>query len=124
MANFQSEESAFNFAVEYLKGISESLKMCKSACAESNPYEWYKWLRIVFREASVKLTDDEKSSEIDDFNNDFKAIVELLNSPNRMNKNKAMTLLDNLEIKLRRKIQERGMLLPSKSDPKFAILQR
>jgi len=33
-------------------------------------------------------------------------------------------LLDKLEIKIRRKLQERGMLLPSKADPRFAILER
>jgi hypothetical protein len=127
MANFNSDESAFNFAIAYLEEISQSLKMCKYASAQGNAKEWYKWLRIAFRESSVKFHDGNKNgkkNEIEDFDDKFKEINNLIVEEDRTKLNSILTKLDNLEIKLRRKIQERGMLLPSKSDPKFAVLER
>lgn len=120
MANFQSDESAFNFAIEYLKSINNSLNMCKSYAAEKNFRGWYDWLRIAFRESTVKLRDP----EIDEFNALFEEIADMMRENDPDNNSTLLSKLDFLEIKLRRIIQARGMLLPSKSDPKFAILER
>ena len=59
MGKFQSEESAFNFAIEYLKSIKQSLDMCKLYSSRNDIANWYKWLRCVYREVSLKLTKDE-----------------------------------------------------------------
>jgi hypothetical protein len=122
MANFQTEESAFNFAVEYLKDISTSLKMCKQFASLNNADGWIAWLRIVFRELSCKTTKEED----DDFNIDFRNINKLMNNHKDkiMKRGEILYHLDQLETKLRKTLQRKGMLLPSKDDPKFAVLQR
>ena len=122
MAKFETEESAFNFAVEYLKDISNSLKMCKQYATLGNIDGWVGWLRVVYRELSCKTN----PKEDEDFNNVFQEINKLMNSPAERIKQrtKILFLLDQLEIKIRKKLQAKGMLLPSKEDPRFAVLQR
>lgn len=122
MAEFKTEESAFNFAVEYLKDISASLKMCKQAAMIGNISSWISWLRILYRELSCKTNTDEDK----DFDEEFKKINVLINNPQTLRKERTyiLYLLDQLEIKLRKKLQTKGMLLPSKEDPRFAVLQR
>lgn len=142
MGNFDSSESAFNFAVEYLKQISESLKMCSYYSSQDDATNWVKWLRNCYRQLSVKLEKEEMDyiagkydeeislKEIQDDPNQSKhsnfRTVYFLMSPRNRNKNKSLVLylLDGIEVKIRRKLQEKGMLLPSKSDPKFAILDK
>jgi len=120
--NFRSEESAFNFAVEYLKDISTSLKMCKQYASNSNVDGWIAWLRITYRELACKTNKEEDEA----FNIRFQEINKILNSPGERlkQKTKVLYLLDQLEIKLRKALQAKGMLLPSKADPRFAILER
>jgi len=142
MVNFQSEESAFNFAVEYLKQISESLKMCSIYSVNQDIDNWCKWLRNCYRQLSVKLKPEEDKEFLGDYKKkinikkltddiinpeeaNFKNIYFLMKPEYRKRYFKTILfLLDALEVKIRRKLQERGMLLPSKSDPKFAILER
>ena len=56
----------------------------------------------------------------------FKNINFLCNKQSYLNKYRKhiLFLLSELEIKLRIKMQEKGMLLPSKDDPRRAITQR
>lgn len=143
MAIFQSEESVFNMALEYLKDISTSLKMCKLYSSKEDIDNWLKWLRIVYRELSVKLKNEEIKDFIGNYNDKiniqkltdnfiepeeatFKNIYFLYNNPSLKFQYKKIIffLMDALEIKIRRKLQERGMLLPSKDDPRFAVLKR
>ncbi|MBD3253147.1 hypothetical protein GF386_05420 [Candidatus Pacearchaeota archaeon] len=122
MGKFEGDESAFNFGIEYLKDISNSLKACKIMAFKQDVDGWINCLRTVYRELSVKT----KKEEDDLIENDFKEIYELLNNTETKNreKQKILVLEDKLEIKLRKKLQEKGMALPSKSDPRFAVLQR
>jgi len=121
MAKFETDESAFNFAVEYLKQISESLKMCKYSAQAKDVDYWYDALRTVYRELSVKTNDEEDK----EFEEAFKEITKMLNSDDRYEKHpEIMYYLDRLEIKCRKTLQQKGMLLPGKSDPKFAVLER
>lgn len=122
MGKFETEESAFNFAVEYLKDISNSLKMCKHYATLGNADGWVGWLRVLYRELSCKTNDKED----EDFNLTFQIINKIMNNPSEKIKQrtKILYLLDQLEIKIRKKLQAKGMLLPSKEDPRFAVLQR
>ena len=122
MARFESDESAFNFAIEYLKGINNSLKMCEQCAALGNAEGWIGWLRITFRQLSAKTNDKED----EEFNTQFKEINLLINNPKdrKLRRTYIFFLLDKLESKLRKKLQTKGMLLPSKADPRFAVLQR
>ncbi|MFA6074033.1 MAG: hypothetical protein WC758_08000 [Candidatus Woesearchaeota archaeon] len=122
MTKFQTEESAFNFAIEYLKDISTSLKMCKQYSSLGNADGWVAWLRIAYRELSCKTN----KKEDEDFDNYFRTINKLMNNREQriINRTQILYLLDQLEIKIRKTLQAKGMLLPSKEDPRFAVLQR
>ena len=134
-------ESQFNMAMAYLMRIDKLLYFCQRHAVKEELMEWAKYLRAVYREASVrlgpneiidilgnpkekidfkKLTDD----VIEDHECNFKNIYFLLNNPvyQKRFKTRIMFLLDNLEVKLRRMLQQKGMLLPSKRDPTKAIL--
>jgi hypothetical protein len=143
MANFHSDESVFNFAVEYLKQISESLRMCSIYAVNEDIDNWCKWLRNAYRQLSIKLKDKKEDEDfvgnynkkidiqkltdniIEDEEANFKNIYFLMKPEYKYKHKKTILfLLDKLEIKIRRKLQERGMLLPSKADPRFAILER
>ena len=122
MVEFKSEESVFNFAVDYLKGISNGLKMCEQCAAMGNAEGWVSWLRIVFRQLSAKTNDKED----DDFNKDFQRINGLINNPEtrKTKRNTIFWLLDMLESKLRKTLQKKGMLLPGKENPYAAVTKR
>lgn len=122
MARFESEESVFNFAVEYLKGIKQSLECCKALAMQHNTRGWINQLRIVYRELSVKTNEEED----EDFEKLFEETYNLMKDEESEieNHSKIMRRLDALEIKLRKTLQNKGMLLPSKADPRFAILER
>lgn len=140
--NFNSSESAFNFALEYLKQISESLKMCSLYSSQDDIFNWTKWLRNCYRQLSVKLEKDEEKNIIGDYSQKLNIeevinnverekhstfrVIYALSSPEylKRGKNISLFLLDALEVKIRQKLQEKGMLLPSKADPRFAILER
>ncbi len=122
MAEFRTEESVFNFAVEYLKGIRDSLKMCEQMAAMSNAEGWISWLRITFRQLSAKTN----SKEDEDLNKHFKTINLLINNPEERKTKRTYIfyLLDKLETKIRKQLQTKGMLLPTKEDVRFAVLKR
>ncbi len=143
MANFQTEESIFNMAVEYLKGFNQSLKMCKLYSSRGDIDSWVTWLRTAYRELSIKLDDKEMESLkgdpqkkidlekltdqiIEDDEANFININFLMNKPKFkiQYKRTILYLLDTLEIKIRKLAQKKGMLLPSKSDPHYAITRR
>lgn len=122
MAEHITEESAFNMAFAYLKRIDKILYFCWFHSRQRNIDGWLQDLRALYRELSVKI----KIEEDKDIQDDFKAINKICNDRARFATEKKQVLfrLDQLEVKMRRLLQKRGMLLPSKSDPRFAILER
>ncbi len=134
------EESIFNMALAYLKRIDKLLTLCQQAAFTGNIDSWLNYLRGVYREASVRLTEDEKTdvlgkdykidikklldNNIEDSEANFKSINFLMNNSNYKSKNRntIMFLLDALDVKLRNIMQKRNMLLPSKQDPTKAVL--
>lgn len=119
---FDSGESAFNFALAYLESLSNSLKMCKLAAIMQKPDDWYHWLRAAFREVSM-MTKIEEDKEFED---KFKEITSLINNPilKIKKKREILSMLDKLEMKLRKKIQQKKIGLPTRDDPRYAILKR
>lgn len=122
MGNFKTNESVFNVAVEYLKRLLRAFDMCERSSSEGNMELWLKWLRTAYRILSVKFEEEEDEY----FEKKFKEIYKLYNNKETRITKKQIILskLDKIEIKLRKKAQEKGMLLPSKDDPNFAILER
>jgi len=135
----ESEESVFNMAFAYLKRIDRLLYFCQEAAAKQDVDAWLNYLRCVYRELSVKLKKGEED-EILGTNEDKKIDMENLSykdatflNLNRLindllsrvqNKPMILFLLDQLDVKIRQKLQKKGMLLPSKDDPRFAVLKR
>lgn len=140
MAEHHSEESVFNMALAYLQRIDKLLYMCQEGAITQNIPMWLNSLRAVYRELSVKLDDKDKEeimgneSRLIDIKNktpyvefaNFRNINFLFNNPqtNRTHRHIILYLLDQLDIKIRTKLQTKGMLLPSKDDPRFAVLKR
>lgn len=122
MVRFETEESAFNFAVEYLKDISNTLKVCKAMRLKGDIDGWMIALQTLYAELAVKTNEKEE----EEINMMFRYIYPFLNDKYTKVRQKPMImfLLNELEIKLRKKLQDKGMLLPSKADPRFAILER
>ena len=122
MGQYNSEESFFNMAVAYLERIDKLLYKCQESAIGQNIDEWRNYLRALYREASVKLNDTERK-EIED---KFKLVNNLANNPmsRSVRKQEILYALDLLDIHLRTKLQQKAMLLPSKSDPRYAVLNR
>ena len=131
-------------ALAYLKRIDRLLSLCDLHSMQGDIDGWNRDLTSLYRELSIKLKDDEEKELIGEekTNIDLKDansldnisakhatmnnINVLCNSPVHCTTHKKhiLFLLHNLEIKMRRKMQKRGMLLPSKDDPWAAITQR
>lgn len=140
----QSEESIFNMALAYLKRIDKLLYLCDLYSMKGDIERWNNTLLTLYREISIKLKTEEEMNKIfgdekTDFNlSDIKNIKvnyenstlgninRLCNNPIYLLKYRKyiLFLLHNVEIKMRRKMQEKNMLLPSKDDPRRAITQR
>lgn len=135
----ESEESVFNMAFAYLKRIDRLLYFCQESGSKQDIDAWLNYLRAVYRELSVKLKDEEedeilgkKEDGVINLNNLTKKDATFLKinclfmdpSVKINNKSKILFLLDQLDVRMRKKLQQKGMLLPSKSDPKFAVLKR
>lgn len=122
MARYETQESAFNFAVEYLKSIKQSLDAAKFHAVKQDIDGWYHWLLASYREISL-LTDKDEDEE---FEKSLKEINLLMNNPATRvtQKRQILQMLHSFEMKIRKSMQNKGMVLPKKSDPRFAVLER
>ncbi len=138
MPQFQSEESVFNMALAYLKRMDKLLSLCATYSMVGDIINWQNTLMVLYRELSIKLTDD----EIKELQGNGTRKVNLMNPTkeeatihninlfcnSRRNLNlyrkQILFLLNHLEINIRKKMQKKGMLLPSKDDPMYAITKR
>lgn len=146
------EESVFNMALAYLKRIDRLLYFCDLNSMKGDIYGWNNMLMVIFRELSIKLNETERleiegsDNTLIDLNNDdkvdckelkiinnlkpehanFKNVNFLLNNKTLAitHKKHIMFLLHQIEMKLRKLMQDKGMLLPSKDDPRRAITRR
>lgn len=139
----ESEESVFNMAMAYLKRIDIILYKCQDAARRQDIDSWRIELRALWRELSVKIKTEEEKDILGDFKTKvnlsrlldsyiepeeatFKNVDYIANNIELKMKHKTIILylLDALEVKMRRKLQEKNMLLPSRADPRFAVLER
>lgn len=141
MAEHESDQSVFNMAMAYLKRLDNILYMCQASALKNDIDSWRQHLRAAYRELSVKL-DEKEMLDIDgDYDKPFN-LKELLDNAikpeeatfaniNRLSNNPQLRqqskliilrLLDALDIKIRKQLQAKGMLLPGRRDPRFAIL--
>jgi hypothetical protein len=140
MADFKTDESYFNMAIAYLIRIDKILTACWYCSYRKDIDGWQKNLRALYREICVKMNPAEEKDLLGNMNDppieNFKYITtaqvnftnlnRLINDPEKSvtNRREILYLLDQLEVKLRKHCQTKGMLLPGKSDPNFAVLER
>ena len=131
------EESIFNMALAYLKRIDRLLTLSTMHCMNNNIRGWSTSLVSLLRELSVKLTEEEydkidgtevtlhevKKNDIKREDCTMKNVNALINNPISFHNNKKeiLYMMHHIEIKMRRQMQKKGMLLPSKDDPSKAI---
>lgn len=122
MSKFESSESAFNFAVEYLKSLKQSLDAAKFCAVRQDIDGWYNWILAANRELSLMTS----TTEDEEFTKDVSEINKMMNNPHErvIKKREILNKLHLLEVKIRKKMQQKGMVLPKKSDPRFAVLER
>jgi len=135
----EGEESIFNMAFAYLQRIDRLLYFCQEAATKQDVDAWLNYLRAVFRELSVKLKPEEKEEilgtkrteqiNLDNIKEEdatFRNLNKLVNNTltRTNNKSKILFLLDELDMKVSAKLQKKGILLPSKDDPRYAVTKR
>jgi len=118
----ESDESVFNMALAYLIRIDRLLNMAQDAALQMNMDSWLNNLRGIEREISVKTNEEEDK----DLEKDFNEINKFMANPQNKISNKQTILmqLHRLDKKMRRLMQKKGMLLPSKENAMFAVLKR
>lgn len=143
MTFMEGEQSVFNMAMAYLKRIDQILYFCQQAALSQDIDKWRLYLRALYRELSVKIKPEEEKDIIGDSEKripleklidacikpeeaTFMNIDRLSNNAQLKSQYKGtiLYLLDALEVKMRRKLQDKGMLLPGRNDPRFAVLER
>lgn len=118
----ESDQSAFNMAVAYLKRIDTILNHCVFYSQRDDIHNWLRKVRALYRELSIVKLLPEQQTELD---NAFKEIYLIYNKGiNNMSRNRLLLKIDKLEIMLRRIAQQKGMLLAKKDDPRYAVLKR
>lgn len=130
-------------AMAYLKRIDLILYKCQDAARSQNIDMWRSELRALWRELSVKIKPEEEVLILGDSKKiiDYEILLQNFSKPEEATfrnidalanrgefkykyKQIILYLLDALEVKMRRKLQEKNMLLPSRADPRFAVLER
>lgn len=113
-------ESVFNMGLAYLKRIDTLLNYSAQYSISGDLQNWFQILLALSRELAPFC--DNRKKDIDDKVN--KLSVKGLAKANVVEQINLNTQLHNLEIDLRILMKKKGLLLPSKNDPRFAVLER
>ncbi len=135
--NSYNDESIFNMALAYLSRIDKLLNLCAMHSIQGNLEGWSKTITSLYREVSIKLSDKEKLElngdkvtlktinlhNLEEGDCTFKNMNALCNNIVYLEtfRKQILFMLHHLEMKLRKYMQVKGMLLPSKDDPARAI---
>ncbi len=117
-----SNESVFNMAFAYLKRIDKILYFCWLHGRAGAAIPWLHDLRALYRELSIKLNEDEEKGILVAFEDIYKITNDRMEAITQ--RQKILHMLDQLEVKMRKILQLRKMLLPTKDDPRWAVLKR
>jgi len=133
-----SDESVFNMALAYLKRIDKLLNYCSYYSMQRDIQNWFDTIMALYREISIKISDEEgkdivgervtiiDSKICEPKNATVSNINYLMNNKRSMilRRKEILFYLHHLEIIIRKIMQKRGMLLPSKDDISVAITRR
>ncbi len=109
----------WNMALAYMKRIDELLTVCSRAQIENNGLLWSRTLQALHKEVYPKLKPKERV-EADKFKTAMLVEVQV----SRKTKFIHTKFLLDYELYLRDKLEERSMLTPKPSDPRWAAANR
>jgi len=115
-------ESAFNMGIETLKRINESLIGCKFARHSILYSEWYKHLLDLYVETFFLLSITEREDVSGKLNDCGKIVSSAGQNNQNINAHVMSEKLIECEVIMREAIK--GLLIPKKDDPRFAVLKR
>jgi len=119
-------QAQFNAGYLSVQRLNEVLRNCNHYASQGQLTEWWQWLQVLNREVSTKLSD----KEIEETNKLRGQVIEALNEHGKAQHNninlekaegKLWFFLDKLDVWLRRKADLRGLLVPDRKDPSFAV---
>lgn len=116
-------EVAFNPAVLYVQSIAGLLDILDVQMLTENYLKAQKILERLFNRIEHKLKPEESAELLKDFENAQLKLVEKDISHSKRIQNYYQGL-SKIERKLKRSMKKYGFLIPSKEDPRFAVLKR
>lgn len=131
--------SVFNMAIAYLTRIDKLLTQSSYYSTQLDMFNWQRSLRCLYRELIIKIDDNDREDidgddskmfnpekdKVNYSNSNFKNLNILMNNKRYLiaKRREIFYILDNLEQKMRIKMQQKDMLLPGKDDPRYAVLR-
>ena len=106
----QNELTLFNMAMACLNRINKLLSTISSAYMIGDPMKMGWALRALFREIAPKLSDEERT----EFHTMFAEAIK-----SKMDRSMFFKYLETIDVWLRDKLEERGMLIPSAKDRRY-----
>ncbi len=116
------QPSAFNPALKYVESLARLMDALDLMFLEGNLDGAYRVLMRIYNRTEHKFVKDTKEKkEIEDI---VEKAIPLLNKPVLREVGELNKLLSELDLKLKQLMNKYGLLMPSKEDPRFAVLQR
>lgn len=116
------QPSVFNPALKYVESLAHLMDALDVVFLKGDLDGAYRILMRIYNRVEHKFEKDEgKKKEIQEILN--KAIP-LLNNPKQNEAGILNNHLNDLDRKLKQVMNKAGLLMPSKEDPRFAVLQR
>lgn len=113
------ELTVFNMGIATLERIHTILVSMNQSSVSGNPLETKRYLKILYKETYPFLNDDEKKA----IKESWKKINEnIYVKDNIIQYSRGIqTSMDNVELWLRDKLKQKGLLMAQGEDPKFAL---
>ena len=125
--DYVSDQAEFNQGIAYLMRMDEILKMIDVASIEGNIGKHYRLLNTLYKELYPMLVGktDKKTKVTDlelvkEFESMRQVVLHAIN--NNLARNLVGEYLDAWEKELRKVMQEKGLNMPRKDDPGYAML--
>ncbi len=116
------QPSAFNPALKYVESLARLMDALDLMFLEGNLDGAYRVLMRIYNRVEHKFND--KESEKKEMQDIIDKAIPLLNKPNPKDMGELNNHLSEFDLKLKQLMNKYGLLMPSKEDPRFAVLQR
>lgn len=116
------QPSVFNPALKYVESLAHLMDALDVMFMKGDLDGAYRVLMRIYNRVEHKFEKDTaKKKEIQDI---LDTAIPLLNSPKPSEVGQLNEYLNQLDRKLKQVMNKAGLLMPSKEDPRFAVLQR